>query len=74
MKTLKELIGEQIKIRRQALGWSQRQLARELGSDASNVRNYEEGIHAPGAYTLYDLANIFCCSVDDLMGRTHDIK
>ena len=74
MKTLKELIGEQIEARRQALGWSQRQLARELGSDVSNVRNYEKGIHAPGAYALYDLANIFCCSVDDLMGRTHDTE
>ena len=73
MKTLPETISEQIRWRRELLGLTRCQLGRELGyRDGTNVNYWESGRCMPGAYSLYDLANVFCCSVDDLMGRTHD--
>jgi transcriptional regulator with XRE-family HTH domain len=58
-----------IRSRRRAKGWKQRHLAQRLETDQSQVRMWEEGKVQPGAYYLGRLADVFGCSVDELMGR-----
>lgn len=58
---------------REALGWSQRDLVRELAArgvnlSQANISNIEQGKRDPRARELKGLADVFGVSIDQLMG------
>ena len=65
MKQFKDILKE----KRKALGLTQYEVADALGTSQSRVASWELGQHFPGFLNLADLADIFRCSVDELMGR-----
>lgn len=67
MQTLAEIIGMNIRTRREALGLSQNRLARvaRIGNNAS-VSRWEDGTFCPGAHALMQLSRVFGCTIDDL--------
>lgn len=69
---LQEIVGENIKNRRLAMGLTQKQLAKKIGLNDSGggaISYWERGLYAPGAYSLCLLADAFGCTVDELLGR-----
>ncbi len=60
-------IGDKIASLRTAKGWSQRELAKKLGTKAPNVSNWENDKGSPSAETLKELAQVFDVSVDYLL-------
>lgn len=70
MKTLSETIAEQIRARRKAMGLKQGELAERLNMDTQvTVSNWERGKFCPSLIYMCDLADVFECSVDELLGR-----
>lgn len=65
------IVGENIKARRKALGYSATQLSNKMGKPGygSQVCAWERGKFIPGAYCLCELADALNCTVDDLLGR-----
>ncbi len=49
--------------------WTQEELAKRLGVERSAVAKWESGKSQPQAARLVALAEIFGCSVDELLGR-----
>lgn len=54
---------------RKNAGFSQHEAARRLGVDQSAVSFWESGKKLPRASMLVKLADLYCCSIDQLMGR-----
>ena len=50
-------------------GLSQTEAARRLGVDQSAVSYWESGKNIPRASMLVKMADLYCCSIDQLMGR-----
>jgi transcriptional regulator with XRE-family HTH domain len=70
VKTLSEIVAEQIRTRREAIGMKQGELAEQLGMDTQNtVSNWERGKFCPSLIYMCDLADVFKCTVDELLGR-----
>ena len=73
MKTLAEIIGENIRVRREAKGMTMYGLNKAVkggeGRDCALVWMWENGKSTPSAYYLCALADAFGCSVDELLGR-----
>lgn len=71
MKSLNDIVAENIRKRREAMGLTKRALAKELGTDVSgsNFTYWERGERLPDAYSLCLLADALGCSVDELLGR-----
>lgn len=59
---------EVIKTRRNALGWSQADLAREAGIDVRQIRRYEAGESQPTLTAAKALADALDVSIDTLAG------
>ena len=59
-------IGQKIKSYRKSNGWSQVELAKILGVGKSTIANYEKGYRSPRQNTIFQLADVFNISVDDL--------
>ena len=55
---------------RRRTGMSQYEVARRLGIDQSSVAYWETGKRAPRASLLVKLADLYCCTIDELMGRS----
>lgn len=53
-------------------GLSQTEVARRLGVDQSSVSCWESGRRMPRAIMLVKLAELYCCTIDELMGRSVD--
>ena len=70
-KTLNDIIAEQIREHRLAKGMSKAGLSRALGINehSTHVIAWENARQMPGAYFLCQLADVFGCSVDELLGR-----
>lgn len=49
--------------------WTQEELARRLAVERSAVAKWESGKSQPQAARLVALAEVFGCSVDELLGR-----
>ncbi len=49
--------------------WTQEELAKRLGVERSAVAKWESGKGQPQAARLIALAEIFGCSVDEILGR-----
>lgn len=70
MKTLAETIGANIRSRREAMRINQGTLAKYLKLSHQTVVSFWEcGRVCPNARSLCDLADVFGCSVDELLGR-----
>ncbi len=58
-----------IRTYREQMKWTQKELAQRLGVERSAVAKWESGKSQPQAARLVALAEIFGCSVDDVLGR-----
>lgn len=54
---------------RENAGFSQREAARRLGVNQSSVSFWESGRYRPRAAMLVKMADLYCCTIDELMGR-----
>ncbi len=57
-----------IKELREKMNWSQGDLAKLLSRTQQTVSRWESGATEPGIEALRDMAMIFGCSVDDILG------
>lgn len=62
------MIGTRIKALREDAGMSQAELARKLSISRSSVNAWESGLSAPTAIYIIELAKLFHCSSDYLLG------
>ena len=60
------VIGENIKQYRLQNGWTQQELGAMIGISKNAIGNYEKGFRSPKKDTMFDLANAFNISIDDL--------
>lgn len=67
MKELK--IAENIRFYRKQAGLTQEQLAAHFGSRKTLISNYEIGRNTPDIVMLWELADIFDITIDELVGR-----
>lgn len=51
-------------------GFTQTEAARRLGVDQSAVSYWESGKNIPRASMLVKMADLYCCSIDRLVGRS----
>ncbi len=58
-----------IRVHRKKRDWTQAELAKRLGIERSAVAKWESGTIRPKAARLVALAEIFGCTVDELLGR-----
>lgn len=58
--------------RRRAAGYSQERFAEDLGIDRSRIAQYETGRAWPPAALLPAMADLLCCSIDDLYVRPEE--
>ncbi len=60
--------GEILKEKRKARGWSRYKLAAKISSSASCIRAWEDHGRNPTLIFLMCLADVFKCSIDELVG------
>ena len=56
-----------IMLLRKQKGWSQEQLAEQLGISRQSVSKWEQGISDPSTSNLFALAKLFGVSVEELL-------
>jgi transcriptional regulator with XRE-family HTH domain len=66
-KTVKQVIGANIRLKRRRLGLSLNALGHKIGVSYQQIQKYEKGFNAPPCDKLIQLAQIFQCSVDTLI-------
>lgn len=59
-------IANSIKRRREALGWTQEDLAKRTGIAQNKISNFENGVHMPRRADLLKLCEVFHCNIGDL--------
>lgn len=64
-----KVFSEKLKELRERKGWSMSQLAKQLGCSNSSVSVWERGLFSPDVLVAADLADIFGCSINELVGR-----
>lgn len=62
-------IGKRIKELRIQNNMTQSKLANKLGIDRSTLTHYELGMRIPSIDILWEIADIFDVSIDELVGR-----
>ena len=67
MKNIK--IAENIRFFRKQAGLTQEELAARFGGRKTLISNYEIGRNTPDIETLWELADIFDITIDELVGR-----
>lgn len=67
MKNIK--IAENVRFFRKQAGLTQEELAARFGSRKTLISNYEIGRNTPDIETLWELADIFDITIDELVGR-----
>ena len=65
--------GERLKLLRKEKDFSQEDLGKKVGVARTSVANYETNRNYPTSEILEKLSDVFCVSVDYLLGRT-DIR
>ena len=66
---IKERITQRIKMLRKQNGYTQQQVANAVHVSRSAYSQYEMGLKQPTIDTLYQLADLYKCSIDYLVGR-----
>ncbi|WP_172934712.1 S24 family peptidase [Streptococcus sp. 2106] len=64
-------IGNKIKVYRKINNWTQTDLAEKIGIGKTTIGNYEKGYRSPKKDTMFDIANVFGVSIDDLFPPIH---
>lgn len=67
-------IKKRIATERKKQGLTQSELAKKINRTTSNICGYEQGDRLPPCDVLYQLADIFDCSADYLLGRSTNRK
>lgn len=67
-----ETLGALLTAKRVGAGLFLRQLAEKLGVAEMTVHKWEVGRSIPSLYMLVDLANLYDCTLDELVGRVND--
>lgn len=62
-------IGQIIKEKREEKGWTQQYLANKIGVTRDMLAHWEVNRNNPRVDNLINLADIFNCSLDDMVGR-----
>lgn len=62
-------IGKELKYQRELNGHSQSALAKETGISQQKISYYESGKHSPPIQDCIKLADFYCISLDELVGR-----
>lgn len=62
-----KVIGNRIKKRREATGWSQKLVAEHLGIAEKSYGDYEQGKSVPNILRLIEIAEFFHCRIEDLL-------
>lgn len=65
-------IGDMILKKRQAAGMTQEQLAAQVPCSRTIIAQYEIGLKTPSVSIVARLADVFGCTVDELIGRGND--
>ena len=65
-------IGEMILKKRQAAGMTQERLAAQVPCSRTSIAQYELGLKTPSVSIVARLADVFGCTVDELIGRRND--
>lgn len=65
-------IGEMILRKRQTAGMTQEQLAAQVPCSRTSIAQYEIGLKTPSVSIVARLADVFGCTVDELIGRRND--
>ena len=65
-------IGEMILKKRQAAGMTQERLASQVPCSRTTIAQYEIGLKTPSLSIVARLADVFGCTVDELIGRRND--
>ena len=58
-----------ISIYRKLLNLTQEELSNKLGGSKNLVSNYENGKNVPDIFKMWELADIFDITIDELVGR-----
>ncbi len=66
-------IGEILRVRRKALGWTQAQLAEKVGIAVKTVSNWENGRTLPDIVSLIRLSHLYGLSLDKLLQEGSDL-
>ena len=61
-------LGSRIRLRRRELGYSQEQLAREVGITFQQVQKYEHGTNRVSFSRLVEIAQALHCGISDIFG------
>ena len=72
LEKLSSHVSYQVRDRRLRRDMSLTQLGMKIGTAPTVVWQWERGKHLPGALYLCRLADVFGCTVDELLGRTDD--
>lgn len=62
---IRKLIGRRIKAKREALGLSQEDLAKETNYSNSTISDFECGKRSPNLYAAFSMADALGCSTED---------
>lgn len=65
-------IGKMILKKRQAAGMTQEQLAAQVPCSRTIIAQYEIGLKTPSVSIVARIADVFGCTVDELIGRRND--
>lgn len=63
-------LGEILREKRKAKGWSQGLLAKKANTSASSISGYEIGRSIPNLYIACDIAKALGCEVEELIEKT----
>jgi len=69
MVSLQDIVAENIRMRREAMGMTKKGLAEKVGISEQSLANWESRRFLPTVQSLCDLADVFGCTVDELLGR-----
>ena len=69
MKDVKQIVAENLRAHRAIARLSQHEVADRINKSVASIKAWEEGSSAMSIEALYDLANLYGVSADDLMGR-----
>ena len=65
---------DKLKYLRKDRGWSQGELAKQIGSDMQRISKYERGVVYPTTEMLVRIADVFQVGLDDLIRDGFEVK
>jgi transcriptional regulator with XRE-family HTH domain len=68
------MLNKRLKELREKHGYTQKELGARIGVNDNTITNYEKGIRQPSYEILENIATVFDCSTDYLLGRTNNPK